>query len=264
MKHQSKHQLKGLASKLENGLTNDHNMSYKSKKIWALVLILISCILPSLSWTHEVFWIFERDVHFRPGFLTAFLSIMLLSPLYVRNILIWKVTSYHIILNFLLFYYFGSLMTVVLGGDSFTSTLTTYLVVAAVVLSWLGMAAIAGISWILILVAMVYNITVIDQAMDVFGFVYVITGFFGASLFTELNPGQLFKEISTEFKNKVPLDQIKGDLQVGISTVATAVNPAAGAMVNSSMQGESNVVNPDIQSNSHIQQNNTPNPKTNP
>ena len=73
------------------------------------------------------------------------------------------------------------------------------LLFSSVLLSWLGIRAIAGVSWILAFAAALYSVSVNNVAMGFRGFIYIGSGFIGLILHSGLNPGELFHELKAEY-----------------------------------------------------------------
>jgi hypothetical protein len=78
---------------------------------------------------------------------------------------------------------------------------SVYLIIASIVLSWLGMRAVAGFGWILAFAAAVLSALSISDAMGFNGFLFVFTVFFGLIMHSNLSPSRLIDEISAEYSS---------------------------------------------------------------
>ena len=94
---------------------------------------------------------------------------------------------------------FASFTELAIGGGSGTSSIVIPLLVAAVVLSWLGVKAVASASWGLALAAAIYSAIESNLAMGFAGFIYIGSGFIGLVLHSGVNPGELFEGIRSEY-----------------------------------------------------------------
>lgn len=112
-----------------------------------------------------------------------------------------------------------------MGGNGADAKITMYYLVASVVHSWLGMKSIVGLSWTLVLGAVVVSLIEHEAAMGVFGFLYIACGFLGLVLHSGKDPGHLMHDIKGEFKKQSAphLDQVKYVVNAGVSAVGTAV-----------------------------------------
>jgi hypothetical protein len=130
--------------------------------------------------------------------ISTILAICLISPLYLRGILKWSKSIYSLLSLVLILLVFASFTELALGGNG-KSSIVISLLVAAVVLSWLGIKAVASASWGLALAAAIYSAIVSDLAMGFAGFIYIGSGFIGLVLHSGLNPGELFEGIRSEY-----------------------------------------------------------------
>lgn len=74
-----------------------------------------------------------------------------------------------------------------------------YLVLIALALSWVGLRSIAGVSWMLVLVAGVYNILNSSLDLGFLGFIYIAAAFTGLCFHSGLNPGELLSSLKDEY-----------------------------------------------------------------
>ncbi|WP_100637721.1 hypothetical protein [Marinomonas sp. ef1] len=89
-------------------------------------------------------------------------------------------------------------------------------------LSWLGMSAVAGFSWVFVFFAVIFNLIQRDVEMGILGFVYICSGFLGLILHSGLNPGHLFEELKSEFSKAITDTQKEELLAAGDATKKAA------------------------------------------
>jgi len=160
----------------------------------------------------------------QPGFISTLVAIVVISPLYMRNILKWNKSIYTLFSLILFLLLFSSLIELALGGKGFTGGIIQYLIIISVALSWLGMRAIAGVSWILLIGAVAFSIIENNVVMNFYGFVYIASGFIGLVLHSELGPAQLIEGIKEEFSiSNRTLNQVKGDISQSVETIQTTI-----------------------------------------
>lgn len=197
-------------------VTDDTPMSSKMQRALSLVFLLIATGMIFVTYS-KVFSIFgwnvkEFDLKILPSFISTFIAIILIAPLYARNILKWNKSIYTLISFVLFLLIFSSLIELAFGGNGLNSGIIEMILVIAIALSWLGIKAIAGICWMLLFIAVAFSVVVNNAIMEFYGFIYLSSAFIGLVLHSELNPGHLvagFKEefrISDGIKNAINTD----------------------------------------------------------
>jgi hypothetical protein len=142
----------------------------------------------------------HRPFNFRPEFLSGTLAILLVAPLYMRGLLKWNRSIFSTISFILILGVFASFLELaVFGAKSILGSLNAYLVLIALALSWIGMRGIAGVSWMLVLVAAVYNILTSSLELGFIGFIYISAAFTGLCFHSGLNPGELLSNLKEEY-----------------------------------------------------------------
>lgn len=201
-----------------NFISNDKEMSKNTQKVLSIIFLLIACSMAMFEYTEINNYWFDSTLEIRPDIISTFIAIFLIAPLYMRNILKWNRSIYTLITLFLFVLLFSSLIELALGGGEFKGGVVQYLVIASLLLSWLGMKAIAGISWVLLIFAVVYAQMQNSIAMGFYGFLYLTTGFISLVLHSELSPGNLVNGIKEEFSisdNK--LNEVKNSINASIN-----------------------------------------------
>ena len=133
----------------------------------------------------------------------------------MRNIIKWNRSPYTLFSGILILLVFASFIQLILGGDGFSNSFITAGIIIAITLSWIGIRAIAGVIWILIIILSVYSMVVNNIAFGFYGFVYIVSAFFGLAFHSEMNPGNMFVEFRAEFSGLAsPLgENVKSNLE---------------------------------------------------
>ena len=185
---------------LKKALASDNELDNETLRLLSLLFLLASGVMPFFNYTHTGVFagIFHDSFSFQPKLISTIFAICLISPLYLRGILKWSKSIYSLLSFVLILLVFASFTELALGGNG-KSSIVISLLVAAVVLSWLGVKAVAGASWGLALAAAIYSAIESNLAMGFAGFIYIGSGFIGLVLHSGLNPGELFEGIRSEY-----------------------------------------------------------------
>jgi len=206
--------------KLGDFISDDNEMSKKTQRVLSIIFLLMACFMTIFEYTEVHKYWFDSTLNIKPGINQTFIAILLISPLYMRNILKWNKSIYTLITLPLFILLFASLIKLALGGGGFKEDMITYLIIASLLLSWLGMRSIAGMSWIILIVAVVYAQVQNGNTMGFYGFIYLTTGFMGLVLHSELNPGHLVQGLKEEFStSNIMTSEVKKDIQETIQNM---------------------------------------------
>ena len=209
--------------KVLNNIVDDTPMSSKTQKALSIVFLIISVSMAFMTYSKEGMF-FDTKLEIFPGFISTLVAIVLITPLYARNILKWNKSLYTLISLILFLLLFGSLVELAMGGNGLNSQVVQYLLLSAVILSWLGMKAIAGGSWLLLFPAIAISIIHNNTAMGFYGFIYVASGFIGILLHSELNPANLVKGLKEEFSVHESVQaQIKNEVNQTVETIKSKI-----------------------------------------
>lgn len=209
--------------KILNNIVDDTPMSSKTQKALSIVFLIISVSMAFMTYSKEGMF-FDTKLEIFPGFISTLVAIVLIAPLYARNILKWNKSLYTLISLILFLLLFGSLVELAMGGNGLNSQVVQYLLLSAVILSWLGMKAIAGGSWLLLFPAIAISIIHNNTAMGFYGFIYVASGFIGILLHSELNPANLVKGLKEEFSVHEGVQaQIKNEVNHTVETIKSKI-----------------------------------------
>jgi len=186
---------------LKKAVASDNELDNETLRLLSLLFLLASGVMSVFNYTHTGVFagiFFDSSLTFQPNLISTILAICLISPLYLRGILKWSKSIYSLLSLVLILLVFASFTELALGGNG-KSSIVISLLVAAVVLSWLGVKAVAGASWGLALAAAIYSAIESNLAMGFAGFIYIGSGFIGLVLHSGVNPGELFEGIRSEY-----------------------------------------------------------------
>lgn len=192
-----------MLKRVREYLINDDELDSGSQRFLSLIFLFIAGAMCFFTYTREILGFYHRSFHFRPGFISAMIGLILVTPLYLRNILKWNKSVYTITSFTLILLVFASFVQLANGGNSLSYGIVFYLIAASIILSWLGIRGVAGISWILVIAAAVYSIRHSNIELGFCGFIYVLSGFLGLLMHTGLNPGALMKSLKDEYSKPI-------------------------------------------------------------
>ena len=210
-------------ARLISSITDNTPMSGTAQRALSIIFLIISVSMAFMTYSREGMF-FDSKLEIFPSFISTLIAIILIAPLYARNILKWNKSFYTLISLILFLLLFGSLVELAMGGNGLNSQVIQYLLLSAVILSWLGMKAIAGGSWLLLFPAIAISIVNNNTAMGFYGFIYVASGFIGILLHSELNPANLVKGFKEEFvATEGAQTQIKNEINQTVETIKSAI-----------------------------------------
>jgi len=180
-------------------VTSEEQFSGTTKKLLSLIFLSIAVFFSLKTYYGTTLFFFETKVRIAPDLISGVIAISMLLPLYARGILIWRKTIYKLIVFLLLLSVFASMSKVAIYQNS---SVTGYLIAAAVMLSWLGLRSVAGFGWILIFAAAILNAFATSDAMGVYGFIFIVTAFLGLVFHADLAPNKLATEILKEYRHQ--------------------------------------------------------------
>ncbi|WP_133012427.1 hypothetical protein [Marinomonas flavescens] len=212
-------------------ITSDENIEFKYVRFLSLLLLILSCSICFIPFKNLGFLAnLTGHVHnFTPGVLSSVISLFFVAPLYLRGKLKWSLSTYHLLSFLLITLLFSSFVELVVGNGTDEISSSYILIGMSVLLSWIGMRAIAGFSWVFVFAAVIINVVTRDTEMGFWGFVYIFSGFLGLILHAGLNPGEMFEELRDEFSRAITSQQ-KEEMQ------------AAGDVTKQASEGIVNVV----------------------
>jgi hypothetical protein len=170
----------------------------------SFALLIFALVCAWLPHKQSYYWLWDGWVSFTPDFVSGALALAVITPLYARRIVPYPGHS----VNSVLFLVVNLALTatfvqIILGKGSGLSTVPALIVISgAVVLSWLGMRSVASLAWLALLAFGTISSVLSNYSWGLAGFGFIISGFCGILLQTELNPGQLMAELAAEYALK--------------------------------------------------------------
>ena len=186
--------------KIVSAATDEQTFTYGTQKVLSLLLLGFSVGLSLQYYTGKRFFFFNVAYSISPDFISGIVALCLILPLYARGILRWSASIYGTLMFVLFLAVYASLAKLALLGKG---DVQVYLVTAAVVLSWLGMRAVAGIGWVLAFAAAVLSAISTSAAMGLSGFLFIASAFLGLLMHSNLGPGRVVEEIMAEYSRAV-------------------------------------------------------------
>ena len=186
-------------------LVGDKELTKDKQRLLSLALLLAAIVFAWIP--HERTWLLFRiwkrtflEDGFFPDFITAIMGVMIVLPLYLRNILKWEHTSVYSILSAAINVTLVATLCKIVVGNGFSQSLLSYLLLSAIFLSWLGMRPVAGMAWVAVLIIGIFGLIVRNYAMGMHGYLFVLCSFIGLLLQSEMKPRDVMQELSNEFR----------------------------------------------------------------
>tara|TARA_R110001592_G_scaffold254940_1_gene518481 strand:- start:11849 stop:12445 length:597 start_codon:yes stop_codon:yes gene_type:complete len=192
-----------MSKSLSEILVGDTELSTDRKRLISMALITLATVvawLPHERTVNFLFW--QRTLSsdgFLPDFLTAIFGLMIVLPLYFRNILHWRTTSVYSILSFAVNLTLVSTFCRIIVGDGFEMTSTTMGMIVALTLTWLGMRAVASLAWLAVIALGIFSLMHRNYIMGIEGFFFILFGSIGILLQAETTPAKFYGDLKSEF-----------------------------------------------------------------
>lgn len=176
----------------------------------------------------------SKTLTFMPDFISSIIGLILLMPLYGRRLINWNKSIYSILYFILAAALFGTMAELALFGGN-QSNVTTGLIAISLILSWFGLREIAGFSWIFCFAATIINVVLNNIALGFYGYLYVIFGFLGVLLNTNLTPAELIQALKEEYSgiaHSSAANRIQNDVELAQDRVQGTVAQVKEAIKN--------------------------------
>ena len=194
--------LAGL-KKVRDWLTVDGDFGEASRMLLSLVFFAAAGSIVFFEFEKCYFWWgWCKDVKFTPGFISGLLALGLVFPMYARGILVWEFKVYGLFSLGLIVFVSAVAIKIALLGPDFFGSLTSYLLIGALMLSWLGMREIAGYAWLSVIVLGAYNAVSNDVTLGFYGFAFVLCAFLGIMLHNPDSFQNTLKALSAEYSKR--------------------------------------------------------------
>ncbi len=238
-----------MFEKIRAAITDDNEISKEWQRFASLALLLFSFVLALLPYERtRVGGLWHTNVSITPSFLSACIALALVAPLYLRGLLKWNRSLFTTISFVLILGVFASFVELsVLGGKNWVGTLNFYMVMIALVLSWIGLRGVAGIAWIIVLLAGIYNVQVTSTSLGFAGFLYICSAFLGLCFHSGVNPGELVSSLKDEYSPGAAYlkKRVVDDVSAAGQLLPTSMKPVAASQPHTTPQPPATSTPPD-------------------
>jgi len=202
-----------MFEKIRATLTNDNEMPQEWQRFASLLLLLVAFVTAMFTYQRTNVIGVHVDFNFRPGFLQSVLALVLIAPLYLRGLLKWNKSTFSTVSFMLILGVFSAFLELALfGGKGVLGRANGYMVLLALALSWIGLRSVAGIAWMIVLAAGVFNVLQVHIELDFAGYIFVCSAFMGLCFHSGVNPGELFNSLKEEYSpTAVRIGKIVGE-----------------------------------------------------
>lgn len=207
----------------------------------AIILMLVSIFMACKGYNYDRdgFKLFDFEIGgehsvltLTPNLLSTLAAIALYAGVVIRNKLEIFTETLKVILCVVNVLFLASLTTVFVSSKPwsipFFSISNYAILIVAIALSWLGMKAISGYAWIILLITSIGQMTKVNEAMGFNGTIYILCAFI--SLGMQLASGFLvvdFNSLKSEFYNTKEI--VVGDMNKSIETTKAGMNNVVNA-----------------------------------
>lgn len=233
-----------------DGIVSEKEISHAWKKRLGLICTILAIIFGCfwyvkdgwgifftvMNWPLGADWadkIFSRNLEFMfpQGILNPLWGLLMCFPLYLRGFVPFKTISIYsyisFVLNFLLFTVIAQLIFG--ASETFTHNTMNTVFIASLIISWLGIRAIAGFGWLIVFVLALVNLIIADYHLKHFGFFFILFTFSSLLFQKEFSAKNLFEKILSEFKGLKDenLTFVKESMSEAITTTGEGIKAGA-------------------------------------
>lgn len=189
---------------IRKAITDDNELPKEWQRLSSLGLLIFAFILALLPYKQEhLGGLWHTGVSLTPSLISAAIGLAMIGPLYLRGLLKWRRSPFTTVSFVLILGVISSFVEMaLLGGKGLIGTMNFYAVLAAIVLSWIGMRGVAGVAWMIVLVVGVYNVHSVSSALGFRGYLYVCSAVMGLCFHSGLNPGEMMGSLKEEYSSK--------------------------------------------------------------
>lgn len=222
-----------MLEKIRAAITDDNEISKEWQRFASLALLLFAFVLALLPYERKrLGGLWHTNVSITPEFLSACIALALIAPLYLRGLLKWNRSPFTTISFVLILGVFASFVQLsVFGGKSWVGTVNFYMVMIALVLSWIGLRGVAGIAWIIVLLAGIYNVHSTSTNLGFAGYLYICSAFLGLCFHSGVNPGELVSSLKDEYSPGATYlkKRVVDDVSAAGQLLPTSMKPVAAS-----------------------------------
>ncbi len=181
-------------------MVGDFVIGRRGRRYASLVALLAAVGIGLMTFASDG-WFVDREVSLRPNLLSTIAAILMVSALYARRILEWSPSVYSILSLVLNIFVTAALMRAILGAGawSLTGLAMPYLVIFAIILTWVGLRPLAPVIWLLVVMAGVINLQIVSEAMGLWGYLFIVLVTFGVLMQLEANLKNVLPELRHDF-----------------------------------------------------------------
>ncbi len=198
-----------------DALFGDKEISGFSRRFLSLSLLAFAGAIALFGQFEGRTWYFTtKTFTIAPTLISGVLGFALLVPLYLRGILRFRFSIFGLLSFVVLALIFSSFVEIAVGSG-FGQSLKTYLVLIAVLLSWLGMRGVAAMAWLLVVFAVFLSMQSTSNAMGLWGWSFLASSIIGLLLNANMGPKGLIRSLRNEY--------IEGNYEVQADTSHEAI-----------------------------------------
>ncbi len=206
--------LRRAMNNFRRAVADDNPIESEVLRFLSILFLLISAIFIFPEYKMKGI-LLTKNFTIRPDFASGIVGLFLIAPLYMRGIFKWNNSIYSIISFVLILTVFSSFINILIGDKGLGQEVRVGVLVAAFALSWLGLRAIAGFAWIIVLVAAIFSLSKVNVSLGFYGYIYVCAGALGLILHSGLNPGELMYVLKNEYSREAIAVQRQVTADVG-------------------------------------------------
>ena len=212
---------------------SEKEFSQKAQKWFAFILGLIAIAsglfyYETLTWTERLFnplWFLhdeDRLIFSLPGLTHGIVALFLLAPLYIRKMLKYRnVSPVSVVFLVTNVFLFASWAQLAMGfKEGFSNTIVTMGILAAILLSWLGIRAVSGFCWLIVVFLCGYNMVNGAEMLSHWGIVFLVCSIISIWLQTKVPLDAFFSMLKNDFAADSIgpyAESIKDDIRTSIS-----------------------------------------------
>ena len=190
-----------MFEKLRAAITDDNEMPKESQRFTSLACLFFAFLLTLQTYHKTFLGVSYGSVDISPGAISGVFAIAMIAPLYLRGLLKWNRSIFSTISFVLILGVFASFVELTVKGKGLTGSISSYMLLLALALSWLGLRGIAGMAWVIVLVAGIYSFLTASGDLGFWGFLYICSAFAGLCFHSGLNPGEFFTGLKEEYSS---------------------------------------------------------------
>jgi len=224
-------------------LISEEEIPDSTKKWIGMICTIIAFIIvvSTVKIKAPFWWPFSHDKSLwnYMGIYHGILGFVLMIPLYTRNYIRFSRISVYSVVSFSLNWLMFASITALIIGKGLKADFMGGLLIAVILISWLGMKSIAGFGWLLLFPLAIYNITKSSISFGGWAIIYLISVALSIIFQTNTPPGELTKNIIRDFRidTSNQLEHIRDSVNSSLdvtgkvvkTAVATSIDPTLGA-----------------------------------